>query len=186
MRSKVILNNGVGRIAQERTRQIEEEGFDSAHDDRHIHGEMAKAAACHAVGANVYFAPILGATSYRFQELWPLSWPKSLDHRGRSTRIRQLEIAGALAAAEIDRLLRLERRERIEKAIKIANPDPNTPDPLKCGHAWGPMDGPQDELKCGKCGVGIMKFQKMLAEHNGTTPPSPDDVFRDDRKALMG
>ena len=36
---------------------------------------------------------------------WP--WDKSYNKRHKHNRIRQLEIAGALIAAEIDRLLRL-------------------------------------------------------------------------------
>ena len=74
--------NGIERIAKERQRQVSVEGWTPQHDDEHKDGEMAIAAARYA-------APY-----------W--EW----DKRGKHERIRQLEIAGALLAAEIDRLLR--------------------------------------------------------------------------------
>jgi len=86
--------NGIERIAAERKRQITEEGWTSKHDDLHSENELARAAACYALAVE---------GDIKAPENWPWkawSWKPS-------TRIRMLEKAGALIAAEIDRLLRL-------------------------------------------------------------------------------
>ncbi|WP_321336503.1 DUF4406 domain-containing protein [Breoghania sp.] len=99
-------NDGVARIAAERSRHLSKEGFTPEKDARHRFGEMAAAAACYALicsGRAAYsnVAPIARATV----EFWPWDsawWKPSADSR------RNLEKAGALIAAEIDRLDRLE------------------------------------------------------------------------------
>jgi hypothetical protein len=40
--------NGIERIAEERQRQIEVEGWTSEHDEQHIFGELSGAASCYA------------------------------------------------------------------------------------------------------------------------------------------
>ena len=94
--------NGAERIAAERKRQIEEEGFTAKHDSdwKHDDSQLAIAAVC-------YSLPEDYRVDMNFpEEYWPWDWrfwkptPKN--------RIRELEKAGALIAAEIDRLLRLE------------------------------------------------------------------------------
>lgn len=97
--------DGVGRIAVERSRQIQTEGYDPAHDDKHVHGEIADAAACYAMTRR-------GRVEVGIEKLWrwgrqwwkPASSGNALPPK---PRIRDLEKAGALCAAEIDRLLRL-------------------------------------------------------------------------------
>jgi hypothetical protein len=89
---------GIERIAAERKRQIEEEGFTAEHDDRLMNGALAAAAACYAV-------PALAEKAY----LWPFD--KSQWKPTPENRIRELEKAGALIAAEIERLYRLEDKE---------------------------------------------------------------------------
>ena len=88
---------GAALIAEERARQIGAEGWSAEHDDeQHWHGELALRAAELAVigtGEEV-------TTSVRDE------WGLVAKHRGE--RVRQLTIAGALIAAEIDRLLRAE------------------------------------------------------------------------------
>ena len=93
---------GAELIAAERRRQIKGEKFGVIHDDAHTAGELAWAAACYAAGENI-------VVSSRA----PSSWPFSLgwDKRKKHSRIRRLIIAGALCAAEIDRLQRLEARK---------------------------------------------------------------------------
>lgn len=100
--------NGIERIAAERKRQVEKEGYSPEHDDEHDTGGLADAAACYAAHA--------GGTLLEV-DIWP--WENSSDKRMRNSRgmlscrestkqrIRLLEKAGALIAAEIDRLLRL-------------------------------------------------------------------------------
>lgn len=91
--------NGVTVIALERERQILREGYTFEHDDKHKKGEIAEAAACYALTGNK--SPFVKGL---LRTLWPWGrqwWKPSKD------RIRDLAKAGALCAAEIDRLLRL-------------------------------------------------------------------------------
>lgn len=96
---------GVDRIAAERQRQVTGEGWTAEHDDdEHGRGQLAQAAACYAV-----------ATVPHYAGYYPVQWPWSprWDKRpGKSSdvdaRVRALVKAGALCAAEIDRLLRAE------------------------------------------------------------------------------
>lgn len=79
---------GVREIAAERQRQIEAEGWTPEHDDAHRDHSLAGAAACYALGSK-------------------LNWPASWDDRWwkpSENRRRNLVKAGALIAAEIDRL----------------------------------------------------------------------------------
>ena len=102
--------NGAERIADERLRQIMAEGFTTEHDDGHIHGELATAAACYAAQISIY-EMVEREGSIIFSDPWPFEdecnkRPRSGSTVSTVTRIRLLEKAGALIAAEIDRLLR--------------------------------------------------------------------------------
>jgi hypothetical protein len=97
---------GVERIAAERRRQIEVERYSAEHDayhgaeDENAPGPLARAGA-------VYATP----PEYRYeikQALWPYSWPFKPTP---NDRIRELEKAGALIAAEIDRLTEAWRKD---------------------------------------------------------------------------
>lgn len=95
--------NGVEMIAAERQRQISEEGHSAEHDDDHNSEQLAAAAACYATPAR--FRHLL---SFKRIGIWP--WigefkPDPLDRKHDLVR------AGALIAAELDRLLRAEARE---------------------------------------------------------------------------
>jgi hypothetical protein len=79
---------GAELIAQERQRQIDAEGWTPEHDDHHCDGELIDAAMVYANDR----ASSLG---------WP--WVE-LPHSLRADRVRDLTKAGALIAAEIDRL----------------------------------------------------------------------------------
>lgn len=101
---------GIELIAQERQRQIEVEGWTVEHDKQYT-GEkehhLALAAACYAIPAlhreykNALFVPT------------PLFWPWLNDWWKPSpdNRIRELVKAGALIAAEIDRLQATEGKQ---------------------------------------------------------------------------
>lgn len=100
--------NGVERIAAERKRQIEEEGFDHEHDVTHVFGELAVAASCYAAPEPIYVKREV-RHDLIITDPWP--WSDEWDKRHKvkpslDQRIRDLEKAGALIAAEIDRLLR--------------------------------------------------------------------------------
>lgn len=88
----VHLNDGVGRIAQERKRQIEEEGWTPEHDAHHDDGQLADAALSY----------ILVAQDERTERMY---WPWDWDTFKGGPPIRCLVKAGALIAAEIDRRL---------------------------------------------------------------------------------
>lgn len=111
---------GVQRIAEERQRQIEVEGWTPGHDDCHDDGELALAAVCYAAPVPLYRRERIREGGLLFTDPWPETWGPEWDKREHdvdgtpvrarttSDRIRQLEKAGALVAAEIDRLLRRE------------------------------------------------------------------------------
>ena len=90
-------------ITIERQRQIEKEGWTPEHDDNLVCDELAFAAAAYAL-TDKYFYP-----SDRCNHVWP--WAKEWWKPTPNDRIRELEKAGALIAAEIDRLLRLKSKE---------------------------------------------------------------------------
>ena len=105
--------DGAKRIAIERLRQITHEGYSCTHDDIHAHGELAIAAACYAVETLPHISVLekrkVGFNTLTWVDAWPFddAWDKRIQHN----RIRHLEIAGALIAAEIDRLLRMDAKE---------------------------------------------------------------------------
>lgn len=97
---------GAQRIADERARQAGAEGYSDDHDDEHTDGSLAMAAACYAAPTRIF---VRGLTRDGLRDPWP--WSEDDDKRPvlpptRDERIRMLEKAGALCAAEIDRLLR--------------------------------------------------------------------------------
>lgn len=86
-------------IAAERQAQLAM-GYDAAHDDQHAAGELAAAAACFALGST----EVRSLAQTGDSTLWPAEW--STEILGANTRMRQLVVAGALIAAEIERLQR--------------------------------------------------------------------------------
>lgn len=90
------MSKGSDLIAAERQRQIEKEGWSSDHDDQHKKGELALAALSYIWSEWIPNSQIL---SMYFP--WSPEWWKPKD------RISNLVRAGALIAAEIDRLQRL-------------------------------------------------------------------------------
>ena len=104
--------NGAKRIAAERKRQIKEEGWSEYHDDvTWTHGELARAAACYALPGYIR-KKVTGDMRIKVGlfDIWP--WPAGCWKPTPDNRIRELEKAGALIAAEIDRLLRLDEEKK--------------------------------------------------------------------------
>jgi hypothetical protein len=94
--------NGAELIAAERERGIDQEGYDAAHDDRHDRGQLVQAAVAYAqAGLEQVRRPDPDMDRVR-RFYWPWEWSfwKPRDP------VRNLVIAGALIAAEIDRLQR--------------------------------------------------------------------------------
>jgi len=105
--------SGWDLIRQERERQVGGEGWTAEHDDGHAAGELVIAAACYAVAGlppRGLRYPVKVTTCGN--DAWP--WGEQFDNRGRNKtqedRVRLLVKAGALIAAEIDRIDRLRRR----------------------------------------------------------------------------
>ncbi|MFN7318580.1 MAG: hypothetical protein ACK5S6_03615 [bacterium] len=89
------MRSGIDLIEAERRRQVKSEGWSAEHDDTHREGELA-------IEAALWATEQTARKSFRDGMCGPES------HRQSKSRIRQLVIAGALIAAEIDRLQRLE------------------------------------------------------------------------------
>lgn len=100
-------------------RQTRGEGWSADHDDQWVHGEMARAAAVYAAPGPAYERC---SVTGNVEEMWP--WSDRWDKRRRNDagfvppltsqqaiadRRRELVKAGALIAAEIDRIDRLAR-----------------------------------------------------------------------------
>lgn len=96
------MKTGVELITIERRRQVKGEKYGKDHDDLHTDQSMAMAAAHYAAPAEALAVDHTGA----WVEMWPDSWDKDYDKKEQHGRIKQLIIAGALCAAEIDRLHR--------------------------------------------------------------------------------
>ena len=104
------MKTGVELIEEERARQIEEEGWIAEHDDQHNHGELALAAMAYieADETDVDRSERLHSPAFAFWP-WNSHWWKPKD------RIRNLVRAGALIAAEIDRLNRDAARTQLAR-----------------------------------------------------------------------
>lgn len=95
-------SKAAGMILEERLRQISEEGWSIEHDDRHLLGDLARAAACYAIADCPSMINGKTERDYIIRSIWPweAKWFKPGDP------VRNLEKAGALILAEIERLLR--------------------------------------------------------------------------------
>lgn len=92
------MKSGTELIAEERARQIAAEGYTTDHDDKHNEGQMAISAACYAANETLATVTVNGKDAFPSGSCY--------DKRKKHHRIRQLAIAGALIAAEIDRIQR--------------------------------------------------------------------------------
>lgn len=88
--------SGLDLIAQERKRQVEAEVWTPEHDNRNTSGELAIAAACYAMHS-----------AWKQDAGIPLIWPWEDANWKPKDPISDLVRAGALIAAELDRILRL-------------------------------------------------------------------------------
>jgi hypothetical protein len=88
------------RIAEERRRQIEVEGWTAEHDDEHKDGEMLKA-------ASLYYANAKGEPLTLRADGAPVGWPWDAKWWNPKDRVQDLVRAGALCMAERDRLRRI-------------------------------------------------------------------------------
>lgn len=96
------MKDGLYLITKERNEQILKHGFDYVHDKSpgHCSGEL--------VGAAIYLLAKVprGAQLGRWPETWDKKYKEKFDQKNQ---IDKLAVAGALIAAEIDRLQRTDR-----------------------------------------------------------------------------
>ncbi len=148
------MKTGIERIAEERKRQIEKEGWSSTHDDGHVSGDLAAAGRSYALYAYWQLNPYTGWTKDGIEEIiaeneWPWSeewWKPSEDP------VRNLEKAGALIAAEIDRIQR----------IKSGESEPQPPFCVGCGYKLHCIGDSQKSDYCPDS-----NFQKWLLSGKG-------------------
>jgi len=106
----IETSSGVFDIALERARQINQEGWTRGHDMTHVMDELALAAAVYAIphAKRVVEVERHGCAPISLSKLlWPFDdkWFKPAERPHRfNERLRELAKAGALIAAEIDRL----------------------------------------------------------------------------------
>jgi hypothetical protein len=91
------MKSGAELISKERMEQIQKHNWNAAHDDlSNEEGELSEAAAYLITG---------------HESFYPAGWePETKTRFFKKNRTEQLIIAGALLAAEIDRLKRLEEQ----------------------------------------------------------------------------
>lgn len=119
------MKTGAELIAEERQRQIDVEGWTKEHDTQHKDGELAKVAICYADPVP-HYKVINRLTQVRVPNFnfWPKTW--GLGWFKPTNRIRNLVKAGALIAAEIDRLQNEEQNEQkssdnVEPKFKVGD-----------------------------------------------------------------
>tara|TARA_Y100000588_G_scaffold186210_1_gene200081 strand:+ start:22511 stop:23161 length:651 start_codon:yes stop_codon:yes gene_type:complete len=108
----IAAKSGAQLIFDERTRQLEVEGYTSEHDDNYKKGTLVMAAITYATAATS--SPSLRNQFRTCAEVnkplrhwpWEMSYLKLGSDDCHSSRIRELTKAGALIAAEIDKLQR--------------------------------------------------------------------------------
>lgn len=110
---------GTARIAEERMRQVVVEGWTPGHDDGHAKGELRDAAECYLLELRA--RNDRGQVIKRPPPAWPwdVSWWKPSDDP-----VRSLMKAGALIAAEIDRLRRMGGSEPVPMPLPVAPAGP--------------------------------------------------------------
>ena len=134
--------SGVDLIAVERQRQVEREGWTTEHDAMHAGGELACAAACYAL------APIWREHSDFLLHLWP--WDGAWWKPTPDDRVRELVKAGALIAAEIDRL-------QIAATPAAPQPEAMLAERESCARYVEELDRTADEL------FAVQQMRKRIA-----------------------
>lgn len=106
--------DGVQMISTERARQKWDEGWTPEHDDEHDGAEMAAAAACYA--RHAVSGTYQDAEAYQNAPP-PDGWPWAAEWWKPKNPQRDLVRAGALCAAEIDRI----DRQRVQRHFARGN-----------------------------------------------------------------
>jgi len=101
-----MSKTGIELIADERKRQVEVEGWTAEHDAGHETPCLAVAGACYALDIAGHHAGAHNSWQYQYIEAAGRLWPFDMEYFKPTAidPIRQLVKAGALIAAEIDRI----------------------------------------------------------------------------------
>lgn len=124
---------GAEEIVKERQRQKQIEGWTSDHDTQHQNNELAFVAAAYASPEILFRIKTSEDGENVIEDCWPDEWDSFWDKRKKFSRRKQLIIAGALIAAEIDRQDRMAAANYSEAeayAIKYAHVPENELVPL--------------------------------------------------------
>lgn len=97
--------SGIDLITAERRRQVSEEGWTPEHDAGHADGTLATAAVCYALPRKLRDETCTELECGGRYVMTPRLWPWHPDWYKPGEPLRDLVRAGALIAAEIDRLL---------------------------------------------------------------------------------
>lgn len=107
------METGIELITKERQRQIEKLGWSASNDDEYDREELLTAARCYMISAEACMYSknnVTYAGGFRKGEGVPKDWSWGAKYwKPSGDPIRDLERAGALIAAEIDRLLRAQK-----------------------------------------------------------------------------
>lgn len=103
---------GAARISKERARQKVVKGYEANHDDLHAKGQLIRAALGYL---RISLPDPPGPPAPPSPHPKPKDWPWPGDWKPSLDRVRNLERAGALIAAEIDRIKREEEFGPVEQ-----------------------------------------------------------------------
>lgn len=145
-------SRGAELIAAERQRQMDAEGWTPEHDAAHTGQQLAWAAVCYAtppdwrrLGYWQVNYDVAGRAAY------PAEWPWHPDYWKPGDRVRELVKAGALIAAEIDRLSAQLPEERSDE----------------------PEEGRPNAEDCPRCDINAMSYPFICPGH--PAPESSDE-----------
>ena len=134
---------GARLIAAERQRQVEKEGWTPEHDDMHDECELSEAAKCYIIAAKK-----MARERPRALDM-PASWPWAWHwFKPSYDPVRNLVKAGALIAAEIDRLLRAKSAPEIAAEIDRENGEKLREQPQENSMETWPKDWPRTYNAC--------------------------------------
>jgi hypothetical protein len=136
--------NGTEMIAQERQRQITAEGWTPEHDRQHIRCELVQAARAYAFAALCRVRYTTPSEDLAVPNDWPLKWSQEW-WKPSDDPVRNLVKAGALIAAEIDRLQRRIKTE--DRPAKCTSTNRNG-GYASCVKPAGHLGNHEDSCKC--------------------------------------
>ena len=112
--ASTVASPAVELFAEERKRQITEEGFSLASDiAMNMDGELARAAACYAMSPDAREWDLCSDIGTVLYNMWP--WKKEQWKPSISDRKREIVKAGGLLIAEWDRLDAVEQLNKENK-----------------------------------------------------------------------